>query len=61
MITTETHKFVNNVLGSNRFFIRLRTKKKNRTKQMNEQSNSRLSLKTISKPFKNSPKERQAK
>ena len=61
MITTETHKFVNNVLGSNRFFIRLRTKKKNRTIQMNEQSNSRLSLKTISKPFKNSPKERQAK
>ena len=61
MITTETHKLVNNVLGSNRFFIRLRTKKKNRTIQMNEQSNSRLSLKTISKPFKNSPMEHQAK
>ena len=61
MITTETHKFANNVLGSNRFFIRLRTMKIHRTIQMNEQSNSRLTLKTISTPFKNSPKEHQAK
>ena len=61
MITTETHKFVNNVLGSNRFFLRLRRMKIDYCIQMTEQPNSRLSLKTISTPFKNSPKEHQAK
>ena len=54
-------QFVNNVLDSNRFLIRLRTMKIDYCIQMNEQPNSRLSSRMISTPFKNSPKERQAK